>query len=363
MNDYPCILIVDDEPIGRETLGEMVMSEDYQLFYASNGFDALAMAAEVALDLILLDVMMPGLNGFEVCRKLKADPMQRHVPVILVTALDDRSDLVRGIDAGADDFLHKPVNSMELRARVRSMLRIKSQYDALQETLYLREKLANMIVHDMRTPLAAILALSELAQLEATDPVQMQEDLETIYSHALRLNIFVNDMLMLAKMRAGELVLNRSMVDIEALVDLVKQSHLVMARLKRIDIAVHWPVLDASEVFIDEALFQRVLDNLLSNALKFSPPGSEVIVQVSMSDVPSTGENQLKMSVIDRGPGIPPEFRETVFDQYTIVDIKQKDISQIGLGLAFCKMVVEAHGGRIYTESNKPHGAIFTIEL
>jgi signal transduction histidine kinase len=220
-----------------------------------------------------------------------------------------------------------------------------------------------MIVHDMRTPLAAILALSELAQLELADPAQMQEDLETIYSHALRLNVFVNDMLMLAKMRAGELVLNRSMVDIEVLVDLVKQSHLVMARLKRIDIAVHWPVLDACEVFIDEALFQRVLDNLLSNALKFSPSGSEVIVQVSVISEVSTSESHLKLSVIDSGPGISKEYRETIFDQYAIIDVKQKDIAQIGLGLAFCKMVVEAHGGRIFTESNKPHGAIFTIEL
>lgn len=143
------ILIVDDEHITRHTLEALLQQEGYDLTFCDNGQDALNQLDELAPDVILLDVMMPNLNGFEVCRLIKANEDWRHIPVILVTALASKKDLARGIDAGADDFLSKPVSGLELGARVRSMLRIKAQYDQLQEqrrnlekTLHLREELA-----------------------------------------------------------------------------------------------------------------------------------------------------------------------------------------------------------------------------
>src|SRR6185295_12961866 len=123
----------DDLSAGRDIIKELLAPLEYQLIFAGNGFEALVKVDELTPDLILLDVMMPGMNGFEVCQRLKAEPRWRHIPVILVTALDSIEDLAYGLEAGADDFLSKPVNGLELRARTHSMLRIKSQYDALEK--------------------------------------------------------------------------------------------------------------------------------------------------------------------------------------------------------------------------------------
>jgi DNA-binding response OmpR family regulator len=152
------ILIVDDTAAARETLEELLIAPDYQLAFASNGYEALVKATELMPDLILLDVMMPGLDGFEVCRRLKAEEKYRHIPIILVTALDTKEELAHGLDAGADDFVSKPVNKLELRARVRSMLRLKSQYDALEQqrreletSLQLNKKFAQAFAQHLET--------------------------------------------------------------------------------------------------------------------------------------------------------------------------------------------------------------------
>src|SRR5262249_29049268 len=144
----PRVLIVDDDPLARDTLEAQLYLEGYELLFATNGIDALQRMKELTPDVILLDVMMPQMSGFEVCQYLKQRSEFRHIPIILVTALDGPDELVRGLGAGADEFITKPVNSQELRARVRSMLRIKAQYDDLERTLQLRELLSNMIVHD-----------------------------------------------------------------------------------------------------------------------------------------------------------------------------------------------------------------------
>jgi len=149
MREQGTILIVDDDSSARDTLEALLFQEGYDLFFAANGQEALERIDDVNPDVILLDVMMPGMDGFQVCQVLKTGPNWRHVPIILVTALDSREDMVRGFDAGGDDFVSKPIDGLELRARVRSMLRIKRQYDLLeaqrrelQETLHLRSKLA-----------------------------------------------------------------------------------------------------------------------------------------------------------------------------------------------------------------------------
>jgi class 3 adenylate cyclase/DNA-binding response OmpR family regulator len=151
MTHEPTILIVDDDDGARNTLNALLCAEGYELVAATSGHEALTHLEDLAPDVILLDVMMPGMDGFEVCGRVKADERWRHIPIVLVTALDSRQDLVRGLDAGADDFVSKPVNGPELRARVRSMLRIKQQVDLLEKqrreletTLSLKEELAQV---------------------------------------------------------------------------------------------------------------------------------------------------------------------------------------------------------------------------
>ena len=200
MKKKPHILIVDDEASARQTMEMLLLGEGYLFTFAGDGYEALAELddMDVEPDTILLDVMMPDMDGFELCRRLKNHPRWGHIPIILVTALDSKADLARGLEAGADDFLHKPVNGLELRARVRSMLRIKHHYDALMATMNLREDLSNMIVHDLRAPLANILVYCDLLE-EYVAPAG-EPALQTIREESERLSSFVTDMLLMAKM-------------------------------------------------------------------------------------------------------------------------------------------------------------------
>ncbi len=358
------ILIVDDQLIVRELLKGLLISEGYELAFAANGPEALAQLEQIKPDVILLDVMMPGMDGFEVCQRLKADEQWQHVPIILITALDSKADLVRGLDAGADDFLPKPVNSLELRARVRSMLRIKKQFDELQATLQLREDMAAMIVHDIRTPLTVIRGISELLK-DGIITSDSSQDIEAIHNQSLRLEAFTTEMLMLAKMEHGQLILNRTAVNINQLVLEVQEHHKIVAQRRRNKLVINLPPGEPPQIYLDANLFGRIVDNLLSNALKFSPPQSTVTTVVEYPE--QTGAEKptpsLRFKVLDEGPGIPKAHRDSIFDKFKIVDLKKNDVAQVGLGLTFCKLAVEAHGGRIFVEANQPRGAVFTVEI
>ena len=362
--ENPHILIVDDEPSARDTLEALLFRQGYDLAFAASGPEALACLNEIEPDVILLDVMMPGMDGFRVCQRLKTDKRWRHIPIVLVTALDSKEDLALGLDAGADDFLSKPVNGLELRARVRSMVRIKKQHDELEAILHLREDLANMIVHDMRSPLAAILGFSELLKRKITVRDDL-EDIEVIWTQARRLESFLNDMLLLAKMEKGKLILDRSTVDISQLVLEVEKSHDFIARSKRFNLVTDLPE-ESRPILLDVSLFQRVLDNLISNALEFSPAESTVTLRVEYPRVKTalhSPQPHVRIQVLDEGPGIPEEHRDRIFDKFETVALKSGGVPQVGLGLTFCRMVVEAHGGQIFVDANEPKGSVFTMEI
>ena len=364
MSEKPRILIVDDELSARDTLEALLYGEGYDLAFAISGQEALARLDELAPDTILLDVMMSDMDGLEVCQRLKTHEQSRHIPVILVTALSAREDMVRGLDAGADDFLSKPVNGVEMRARVRSMLRIKRQFDELQATLQLREDLANMIVHDMRNPLTAILGYSQLLKGRVTAPKDVR-GFTMIETAARRLNSFTNDMLMLAKMEQGKLILNPSTVDMNELVLAVAESNNIIAQLKGIELVTDLPE-ESPHMSLDATLFHRVLDNLISNALRFSPAESKVTLRVECPSAPSAPQSpqpHARIKVLDEGPGIAEEHRDRIFDKFAVVALKKSSVPQVGLGLAFCKMVVEAHRGRIFVDANEPQGPVFTVEI
>ncbi len=360
MNQHRTILIVDDDPTAQAVMEGFLYQEGYNLAFAASGSEALDYLEKEIPDVILLDVLMPEMDGFELCSHIKTSRRWRHVPIILVTVLDEQKDLVRGLEAGADDFLRKPVSEPELRARVRSMLRIKQQYDELQLALRLREDLAYMIVHDMRSPLTTIQGFSELLLLKNVIPPEHRGNIEQVHTQARRLNSFLNDMLIIAKTEAGELILKRSPVALCQFIRKMKENHYVIARSKEIEIVLGLPG-EVRQVSLDQNLFQRVLDNLISNALKFSPPGSKIILKLEYLD--QSPESQARLQIIDEGPGIPEEHRERIFDKFEIVALKQRGVTQVGLGLTFCKMVVEAHQGQISVAANEPTGSIFTIEI
>lgn len=354
------ILIVDDELSMRRRLQSMLMNKDYEIILLADGKELLDRIGEIVPDLIILDLMLPGIDGFEACRRLKSSSRFQHIPIILVTVLDAKTVLTEGVGAGADDFLQKPVSKLELQARVRSMLRIKRQYDELEATLRMREELSNMIVHDMSSPIISMLLHTTLMEEKITDP-QLLEYLKMIRMAADRLDSFVNDMLMLAKMEQSKLRLNPSEVDLNQLILDAEKHFSIIAHSKGIELKLVLPT-PALEVSLDSNLFRRVIANLLANALQYSP--SETTVTLSLSaKYDAQGKPHLRIQVMDQGPGIPEAYRQRVFEKFEVVDLKKKGVPQIGLGLTFCKMAVDAHGGQIYVKPNEPQGSIFVVEI
>ena len=359
-NHQPHICIVDDNEMAREVIADLLSTEGYNVSLATSGPEIIENIGRIQPDVILMDVMMPGMSGYDVCHVLKQDEQWQHIPIILVTALNGREDMLQGLQAGADEFLSKPVNGSELRARVRTMLRIKNQYDALQSLLQLREDLSHMLIHDMRTPLTVAMLYNDFVLRRTEEDSKIKEYATTVRSSLRSLDGFMDEVLTVAKMEQGSLKLEPIEVDINGLVTQVVEANREAARIRQFDLHLDLPEGEL-KVCLDVSLFKRVIDNLLSNAFKFAPEDSTVTVRLRY------GQNghrpTFRLEVLDEGPGIDPEDQERIFNKYEIVAVKKKNGRQTGLGLAFCKMVVEAHGGRIFASANTPQGAILTVEL
>ncbi|HID11874.1 MAG TPA: response regulator, partial [Candidatus Latescibacteria bacterium] len=285
------ILVVDDDVVNVELLKEMLSLEGYRVDKAFNGLQALRRISESPPELVLLDVMMPGMDGFEVCRRIKADQANRFLPVILVTALKGTQDRIRGLETGADDFLSKPVDRGELLARVRSLLRIKHLYDELErknkELLRLehhRRELTQMIVHDLKNPLTVIMGNVQLLLLTRKE---LDEDVRDLLGRAYKsgqsLLRMINTLLDIDRMEAGTLELKREQVDMAGLIREVVEAFEGPARSQGVALGYELPQ-GLPEVEADRDLIQRVLENLLSNALQHTPSGGRIAVAASLED-------------------------------------------------------------------------------
>ncbi|MEB3338662.1 MAG: response regulator [Leptolyngbyaceae bacterium] len=359
MKSQSSILVVDDEPNNFDVIDTFIDEENYNLNYAPSGKEALELLEIFQPDVILLDVMMPNMSGIDVCKILKADPKWQHIPIIIITSLTSKEDLSNCLAAGADDFISKPVNSTELRARLQSMLRIKQQYDNVQELLQLREDMVNMILHDLRNPIASILLSTELLRryASALPPEEQQQKLDEISMSTQQLRSLVDDLLLRGKLESGKLTLNRTDIDLYDLCESAIAGLTEIAAQKNLQLTLNLLKTDNRKINVDPSLFRRVIDNLLSNAIKFSPPNSQITLVADY-----VGERGARIQVADLGPGVKDSLRQSIFEKYEIGTL-MKGINQIGLGLAFCKIVIEAHGGRIAVEDNAPRGSVFTIEI
>jgi two-component system, sensor histidine kinase and response regulator len=358
-----CVLVVDDDELARETLVSMLTREPVDVVEASSGAQALEVAARQPVDAILLDVMMPGMTGFETCRRLKADPRLAPIPVIFVTALDSHKDLLEGFDAGAEEFVSKPVNRTEMRARVRSMLRMKAQYDALQEMnerlshlSRLREEMASFLVHDLKNPLAIISANASLCR-DRTLPLLVREAAADIAEASRTMDRMVMDLLDVARSDERGLAPRLGEVKIGEIVEETVEAQRSISSARKIKVSIVGDV--EAVVRADRDLLRRVLANLLDNGLKYAPSGSAIEISTSIRD----GVFELRQR--DGGTGIAPADREKIFDRYRRVEKRGDSHARTsrGLGLAFCKLAVEAHGGRIWVEDAEPRGTIFCFTI
>ncbi|MCZ6632552.1 MAG: response regulator [bacterium] len=360
----PRILIVDDRPSNLKALRVRLTHEGYDLLEATNGPDALDRVEREHPDLVLLDVMMPKMDGFEVCRRIKA--RTHFIPVVLITALADQDARVTGIEAGADDFLNKPVDPGELKARVKALLHTRALYDELQHRYedlkqleVMRETLTQMIVHDLRNPLAAILGYAKILKRKnyVSQEERAQNALHTIDMCGQNLLDMITAMLDLAKLEAGEMQLNLESVDLFEVLHDVDTGMKSLLERKNLILKFDLPG-DLACLHVDRESLRRILVNILGNAVKFSPTGGCIHIGARQKD------HHVCISITDQGPGIPPEYRERIFEKFGQVESQQSGQTYAtGLGLAFCKMAVEAHGGNIGVESEIGNGSTFYFRL
>src|SRR5687767_200271 len=370
----PLILVADDVPANVELLFDQLNTLGYRTIAAEDGPSALAACFEHSPDLCILDVSMPAgdlgvdtrSTGFEVCRRIKRDSRTARIPVIFVTALNDTSDRVRGIEAGGDDFLTKPHNRLVLGARVRSLLKLKAATDALEDSLRklrelekVRDDLMKMIVHDLKTPLTSVLATLEMladgdfGQVTTTQKAAIG-DAETRSEDLLAL---IDDILEVARIEDADISLTLApMAPGALLAELVYEwGH----RFQQEGTTVSVSVADDAPVFSgDKGLIKRVFSNLIQNAVTHS--SHTVHLELSAR---RAGQGVL-FTVSDNGPGIPPEYHDLIFRKFGQVEMPRSPRTRSsGLGLTFCKLVVERHGGRIWVKSTEGKGSSFYIEL
>jgi two-component system sensor histidine kinase/response regulator len=368
------ILVADDIPANVELLLDQLHSLGYDTITAVDGPSAVAAAFEQQPDLCILDVSMPagdlGIDdrstGFEVCRRIKRDPRTSRIPVIFVTALNDTSDRIRGIEAGGDDFLTKPHNRLVLGARVRSLLKLKAATDALEDSLRklrelekVRDDLMKMIVHDLKTPLTSVLATLEMlsdgdfGQVSTTQKAAIG-DAEAKSEDLLAL---IDDILEVARIEEANISLTLAPMAPGAL--LAELVHEWGHRFQQEGATASVSVADDAPVFTgDKGLVKRVFSNLIQNAVTHS--SHPVHLELSAR---RAGQGVL-FTVSDNGPGIPPEYHDLIFRKFGQVEMPRSPRTRSsGLGLTFCKLVVERHGGRIWVKSAEGKGSSFYIEL
>ena len=362
------ILTVDDDRVNLRILGGILRGEGYAVTEAASGEQAIEAYAKHSPDLVLLDVMMPGIDGFETCRRLRKIHGDQCAPVIFITAKSESDDVVEGLGAGGVDYLPKPFQPKEVLARIRSHLQnriLAEQREQLVAQLSkanaAKNKFLGMCAHDLRNPLASIRGLTEFLRDGAVGPLapEQRDLVETIHGASQQMLELVNELLDVATIESGELKLRLARCD---LADLITRSVALtnMEAARKQTVVTFDPRGTAPVAMLDSAKMRQVVDNLLSNAVKYSPPGSAITVTLHAADAAV----QCGFAVQDQGPGIPDSERDKLFQDFSRLSAQPTGGEKsTGLGLAICRKIVEAHGGTITATNLPARGCEFRVLL
>jgi signal transduction histidine kinase len=355
----PTLLIVDDSLVQRIALGTVLRQAGFVVQEACAGREALARAVEGNLDLMILDVVLPDLPGYEVCRRLKADPTTALVPVILLSALGSESgERVRGLDCGADGYLVKPAEAAEVVAHVRALLRARQAEEALREADRRKDEFLATLAHELRNPLAPIRNAVQIMKLVGLKDPRAQHARELIERQVGLLARLVDDLMDVARITAGKITLRREIADLEVILHRAIELSRPLIEERRHELTVRAADLPI-RLEVDPVRLAQVVSNLLNNAAKYTEAGGHITLTVE------TVGSEVAVRVRDTGLGIPPELLSRVFDLFTQVD-QTLDRSQggLGIGLTLVKRLVELHGGRVTAASEGlGRGSEFTVYL
>ena len=376
----PQVLIVDDESLNLDVLSE-ALKGTYKIVVAKSGEDALKRVSSKPLpDLILLDVMMPDIDGYEVCRRLKADPKLKNIPVIFVTALNAEEDEAKGFELGALDYITKPYSIDLVRARVHTHIELAAIRQNLEQRVEERTKdleisrkeadtanraksnfLAN-INHELRTPLNAIIGFSEMMKEETFGEIGndiYKDYIDTINQSGIHLLSVVGDILDISVFEmSGEIELKESVVDVSAVV--ISSAKMVLERAARAEIEVSTNVPDDLPFMrADQVRLKQILLNLLDNAVKFSKPGGKVTASAEIDD-----KGKMTIKIADNGIGIAAaDISEITKTFGQAQEVMTRSHGGSGLGLPIVLAMTELHGGSVEINSDLGKGTTVTVRF
>ncbi|HEY2745899.1 MAG TPA: hybrid sensor histidine kinase/response regulator [Polyangia bacterium] len=347
------ILVVDDDADNRLGYVALLREVGYRVREASDGVSCLQAVEARAPALILLDVSMPGLDGFETLRRLRAGPATRDIPVILVTGHRvDAESVGAGLELGAEEYLQKPVRPAELRARIRALLKLAA---ARRELEALKRDQTAMLVHDLKQPLAIIALRAEFIEDEEPDG-EMKQSAHAIRNACRQMETLINSVLELSRVEAGHMTLTRVPAALDEVVaaTVAEMRDLAVRRGVTLDVRAE----AAADAVIDRAKIVQVMQNLVGNALKFTPPGGRIDVGVGRA------AGEAVVTVEDSGPGFGDADTGALFDRWHQTKAGRA-VGGSGLGLAIARAIVEAHGGCIGAgaRSDGQRGARFWFTL
>ena len=360
------ILVVDDEKEIADLLEIYLISDGFQVLKAYSAKEGLRILEEKKIDLVLLDVMMPDMSGFEVSQKLKADPEAAHIPIIFLTALNSTADIVKGFQVGGNDFISKPFNKEELIIRVSHQISlvaakriIEAKTEELKKTIIGRDKLYSVIAHDLRSPMGSIKMVLNMLILSLPKE-KIGEDMYELLTMANQTteDVFslLDNLLKWTKSQIGKLKVVYQDIDMVEVVEGVGEIFAMVAGLKNIRLRIESPECQAVHADID--MIKTVIRNLISNAIKFSNEGSEVLIKVEESDGMSV------VSVKDSGCGIDEESQKKLLHTDThFSTFGTNNEEGSGLGLLLCQDFVVKNGGKLWFTSVKDEGSTFYFSI
>ena len=353
------VLVVDDIEKNLQMIGAALSKHHYEVRFAKSGPAALEQVAASLPDLVLLDLMMPGMDGLEVCRRLKANPQTMDIPVIFLTAAAEMELAVQALEQGAVDFITKPFHAPELLARVRTHVELKHTRDELQKTITEKNDLMSAVAHDLKNPLSAA-RFSALLLRAPMAAEAHREIVETLIDSCDGMLGFIQEQLEhnARESRGGQLKIQP--IQLAAVLTQIVQQNFPAAHAKRSALEIVVAEGAPETVAADYHGLCQVLDNLISNALKFSPAGSRVTLTIE----PPTAEPYLVLSVRDEGPGLTADDHEHLFEPYRRLSAKPTaGESSTGLGLSIARRLMERMGGSIGCDSIPGRGARFWLKF
>lgn len=357
-NNTACLLVVDDLESNIQIIGATLGKLGFEVLPAISGVQALKRLAVRRPDLILLDLLMPDMDGFEVCRRIRENPHWAEIPIIFLSSADDKDLIVRALESGGVDYITKPFNRAELIVRVRTHLELKSARDSLKQIAEDRDEMLGILTHDLKSHLGGMHMSAQLLWEQAAkqEDAKLRLMAENISFSSGQMLAFVKEFLANASADHG-LKVHLESVDLAAAAALAVQQHQPMAKRKQITLEAIGPA-NGVLVQADSAALNQVLDNLLSNAIKFSPLEKQIAVAVLASD----GHCELRIQ--DQGPGFTPEDKARMFRRYARLSAKPTGGEpSTGLGLSIVQKLAQALHGELSCDSTPGQGATFTLRL